>query len=370
MRIPLYLVGGAVRDLYLGRPVRDVDLGVEGDGVRFARRLARDLGAPAREHPRFGTATVMLSEGARLDVATARTETYDRPGALPRIHPGSLAEDLARRDFTINAMALALAPGPPLLFDPYGGRADLARGVIRMLHPASARDDPTRAFRAVLYANRLGFRVEPRTRRWIGEAVREGVFRQISGDRLRREIARIFSEAGWASAVAWMSRLGLPNAVHPALSGDSPVRPRLKRLERLAADSPDGVTWLAPLLVWAADLTTKESRELGERLNLSRVPAGILRRWAESRRPGARVSSSVVSSDEALSAAAVGDGRSAAPLSREIRIRGRDLLAAGIPSGPAIGRALAAARSALRLGKITAEEELSFALDVAREARA
>src|SRR5262249_43072217 len=155
-------------------------------------------------HPRFGTATLALPGGAHLDVASARAETYAHPGALPRVRAGHLAADLARRDFTINAMALRLAPGEPRLEDPHRGPSDLARGLVRMLHPGSPHDDPTRAFRAVLYANRLGFRIAPATRRWIREAVDSGAFERISGDRRRRELVRILSEPRRAAAVSAM----------------------------------------------------------------------------------------------------------------------------------------------------------------------
>lgn len=360
------MAGGAVRDLLLARPVRDVDLVVEADGVRFARRLARRLDARLSEHPRFGTAALELPGGGRLDIATARAETYAHPGALPRVRPGGMAEDLARRDFTVNAMALSVEPGALRLLDPHGGRRDLDRGILRMLHRDSPQDDPTRAFRAVLYANRLGLRVEPATRGWIREAVRAGAFDRISGDRLRREIARILSEPNRAAAVGRMSRLGLTAVVHPTLSADSRTRARLRRAERLAGSSPAGATWMAYLLVWAADLGEEESRQVATRLNLPRGPAGALRRWPQRRRQ-ARSWGAALSADEALAAAALWSGRAAAALSRSIRIRGRDLVTAGIPPGPAIGRALEATRSARRLGRIAAEEELSFALDVARK---
>ncbi|MGE5278706.1 MAG: hypothetical protein ACM3SU_17085 [Acidobacteriota bacterium] len=363
-RTPLYLAGGAVRDLLIGRPVRDLDLVVEGDGLAFGRDLARRLGLPVRAHPRFGTASIELPESNRLDVAGCRAETYAHPGALPRVRPGTMAEDLARRDFTINAMALRIWPGPCRLLDPHGGRADLGRGVVRMLHPASPRDDPTRAFRAVLYGNRLGFRLEPRTRGWIRDAVCSGAFERISGDRLRRELARILSEPGRAGALGRMSRLGLIPVLHPALSGDARARARLARAERLDGRPLSGATWLAYLLVWATGLTGEEARQLAARLNLPRGPARVLGRWPDRRRSAG---AAPLDADEALALAALSGGRTAR-LSRDIRIRGADLLAAGIAPGPAVGRALAATRSARLAGRIPPEEELAFALRVAREA--
>jgi tRNA nucleotidyltransferase (CCA-adding enzyme) len=373
MKTPLYVAGGAVRDLRLARGVRDLDLVVEGDGLGFARRLADRLGARAREHPRFGTAALTLPGGGGLDIATARGETYGHPGALPRVHSAGMDEDLARRDFTINAMAISVAPGPPRLLDPHGGAVDLESGLIRMLHPASPHDDPTRAFRAALYANRLGFRVEPSTRRWIREAIRAGAFERVSADRVRREIQRLLSEPHRAGAVSQLTRLGLSPVVHPALPGGARTRNLLERGERLARKFPSGATWLAWLLLWGADLTVEQAGEIAVRLNLPRVPARLLRRWPELRRQISRnrmAPAASLSPDERLAVSVLAGRRSGAGLPPDLRVRGRDLVAAGIRPGPAIGSALAATRSARRLGRIAAEEELSFALEAARKARA
>jgi tRNA nucleotidyltransferase (CCA-adding enzyme) len=362
-----------VRDLLLRRPVRDLDLVVEGDGIAFARRLAPRLSSTAlREHARFGTATLELPGGGRLDVATARSETYRLPGALPEVRPGPLGEDLARRDFTVNAMALKVAPGTPLLIDPYGGRADLARRAIRMLHADSARDDPTRCFRAVRYANRLGFRIEPSTRRWIEDRARDGMLGRLSGDRLRREITRILSEPNRAAAVGLLSRLGLDRAVHEALSASPRVRACLTRAERLDRASGDKASWFGYLLVWAAGLREAEAAALARGLRLPRAQARALARWPELRKRLQRASGdapSDLSDDERLAAAACFPRRRSASVSVPLSVRGRDLVAAGIAPGPAIGRALAATRSARHLGRIAAEEELAFAVAAACRAR-
>src|SRR3954451_22837564 len=161
-RQPIYLVGGAVRDLLLGRERADVDLMVEGD----ATALAAELGGANSEHDRFGTVKVDV-EGHEVDIAGARTETYEKPGALPTVTPAaSVEEHLARRDFTVNAMAIPLQ-GEPRLLDPHGGKSDLEQGLLRVLHDRSFVDDPTRAIRAARYASRFGFRLEPRTERLL-----------------------------------------------------------------------------------------------------------------------------------------------------------------------------------------------------------
>ena len=170
---PAYLVGGAVRDLLRGATAVDLDLAVESDARAVARALAERLGGAAREHERFGTATVR-ADTLSFDLATTRTETYDEPGALPRVEAASLADDLKRRDFTVNAMAVALA-GDDLghLYDPHGGLADLRGGVVRILHAGSFLDDPTRLLRAVRYETRLGFEMDEDSERAARAALAE-----------------------------------------------------------------------------------------------------------------------------------------------------------------------------------------------------
>ena len=379
-----------MRDLLAGHPVRDVDLVVEGDGVEFARALAQRLRAPIRAHERFGTATLTLSAGNRLDVASTRRESYAAPGALPAVaFPASIAEDLARRDFTVNAMALALAPGRGLV-DPYGGRADLAGGVLRALHDASFRDDPTRALRAVRYANRYGFRLDSATGRAMREAAKTGVFARVSGDRLRRELIKILEEPGRASAVRRLRGLGLDLAIAPPLARVKGAGARLNAVEALSVVATDGegVTWLAYLLAWMGTLPARDVREVARRLDVSGTERARLLAWPATRRRLSRglarrrpseiaKRTAGLSRDELVAAAAglaAPDRRvlrkSLAPGSRgRLSIRGADLLAAGIPPGEAIGRALARTRDALLDRVIAPEEELAFALREARRRR-
>ena len=382
---PLYVVGGAVRDLLLGRAVMDVDLVVTADAAAFARRVASALGGRATSHGRFGTATVELRIGARVDVATLRKEEYEEPGALPRVGPGSLADDLARRDFTVNAMAVEVAEAKvPVLVDPSGGREDLRRKRIRALHPLSFRDDPTRAFRAVRYANRLGFRIDPGTRARIREAARGGALDTISADRLRREIALLFSEPNRAAAVRNLARLGLARAVHPALGGDAETLRRLRAAELLTRESGAPPGWVVYLLSWMGDVSLPAAREIAARLNLPRKVRDRVTAWPAVRerllrasrgRPGGLAEAvSRLDPDTLLAAAATAPpsarrailaARSAPPGPR-LSIGGADLVAAGIPPGPAIGRALARTLAARRDGAIPAEEELAYALKAAR----
>ena len=380
-----YLVGGAVRDLLLGRPVRDADVALEGTASELAVALAARLGAACTAHVRFATATLELPGGARLDVAATRRESYARPGALPKVESGApIEEDLARRDFTIHAMALELSPRARLL-DPRGGREDLERRRIRFLHPDSPKDDPTRALRAVRYANRLDFAVAPEARRQIQAAIAAGAFDAVSGDRLRREFALILTEEGRARAPRLLRGLGVDRAIAPALA--RAARGAGRRIERTART---GVApgWLCYLLAWMAPSTPRELRQVADRLSVTGREREMLLRWPQTRR---RLRAGLatlapskrrrlvrgLSADEAFAARALVGARDARALAEAfaarartvLAISGADLLARGVEPGPAVGRALEAARAAREDGKIAAGEELAFALAAARRRR-
>ena len=198
MKMQVFAVGGFVRDLLLGgRPEQDFDLVVHGDGPAFARRLARRLGGSLSVYRAFGTATIEGASIGRVDVATARREHYAEPGALPTVTTrASVADDLRRRDFTINAMAVSLSPRTfGDLLDPAGGWWDLRHRTVRALHPLSFVEDPTRIFRAVRYAVRLGFSLDRDTKRLLTTAAGMGEYPALSGQRLLAEIDLIAAEA-------------------------------------------------------------------------------------------------------------------------------------------------------------------------------
>ena len=197
---PVYLVGGAVRDLLLARRRADVDLVVEGDAAALAERL----GADPVSHQRFATAKVVL-DGHEIDIAAARAESYAHPGALPEVEPAAGIEvDLARRDFTINAMAIPLR-GEPELIDPHGGRADLEAGRLRVLHRRSFEDDPTRAVRAARYASRFGFEPEAET----AALLRQADLDAVSADRREAELRRLAAEPAAARGFELLAEWGL-----------------------------------------------------------------------------------------------------------------------------------------------------------------
>jgi len=214
----LYLVGGVVRDLFLRRNNLDLDLVVDGNAIKLAQRLAAIVPARITTHSRFNTAKLRWDRWS-VDLATVRSETYDRPGTLPRVKPGTLATDLFRRDFTINAMAIELtACRYGQLIDLYGGRDDLERRLIRFLHEKSFIDDATRIWRALRYEQRLDFRLEANTRRRLKRDV--PILDTISGDRIRHELELVLKEELPEKVLRRAEELGVLARLHPSLKGN------------------------------------------------------------------------------------------------------------------------------------------------------
>ncbi len=195
MGFDVYVVGGFVRDLFLGVDNFDLDLVIEGDGIAFAAECSRRLKSRLITHRRFGTASILGAGGFKVDVATARKETYDKPAALPTVSFGVIRDDLYRRDFTFNAMAIGINKR---LFgsvvDYYGGQKDLEKGIVRALHSLSFIDDPTRILRAVRFEQRFGFAIEKNTLIWIKDALKLDMLHQVQKHRLRDELILIFKE--------------------------------------------------------------------------------------------------------------------------------------------------------------------------------
>ncbi len=220
MGLHAYMVGGSVRDLLRGERNLDIDLVVEGNAIDFARLLAGKIGARMKSHERFGTA-VLIADGLKLDVATARTEYYEAPAALPTVELSSIKRDLQRRDFTINALAVKLSPGDfGLLVDFFGGRRDLREKTIRVLHDLSFIEDPTRAFRAVRFAVRFGFKLSVHTEELLKSTLEMGLFERLSGPRLYEELLLIFKETEPVLAIEKLREYGLLKVLHPALKDE------------------------------------------------------------------------------------------------------------------------------------------------------
>ncbi|NWF78040.1 MAG: CCA tRNA nucleotidyltransferase [Chloroflexi bacterium] len=233
----VYLVGGVVRDLLLGDPSLrsglrfDLDLVVEGDAVKLAQQVAETSQAKLLAHHRFGTAKLRY-ENFTLDLATARKETYARPGALPTVAPGTLKDDLFRRDFSINAMAISLAASDyGELIDPHHGKSDLKHGLIRILHPKSFTDDATRILRAVRYEQRLGFELETQTAQLLKRDT--PMLDTISGDRIRHELELILREGQPELVIKRLAELGVLPRISPFLKGDGWITEKFGRVRRL-----------------------------------------------------------------------------------------------------------------------------------------
>jgi tRNA nucleotidyltransferase (CCA-adding enzyme) len=399
----VHLVGGPVRDLLLGRPLLDVDLLVEGgvgEAGEPALRLAKvALRADERPvaHARFGTVSVHAPAGV-VDLARARAEFYAKDGALPSVRPGTLEEDLQRRDFSVNALAVPLnrvaRRGRPALVDLVGGRRDLAARTLRILHPRSFHDDPTRALRAARFAARLGFRLERASAAALWSARAAGAFDAVSGERFRAELERGFADrssdpgrvlrrlAGWGVLDALVPGLGVPASAARAL----------RRLAELLGEPPPGLApdpLLAGLLVWLAPLPVARRRRTLARLALTGRPAArveafpaLARRLERGlRRPAGRGADDArlraLPAEELLALAASAPSavsRRVLRHAREDRARalpldGDDLLALGF-AGPALGRALAALRRACLDGRVAGRAEaLAFVEGLARRRR-
>lgn len=222
LNMPCYAVGGFVRDLLLGKPINDLDIIVEGDAIQLGKKLVEIHGGRLTPHFKFHTAIWHLPEAWRLqpstlDLITARKEAYDKPGALPTVAPSTIEDDLRRRDFTINAMALRLdGEGFGDILDPLEGQADLGRGTIRALHPKSFIDDPTRILRAIRYEGRYGFAMDAETLGML-DADSLKVLHLLSGERLRHELDLILDEEQSAGMLARAESLGVLNAIHPKM---------------------------------------------------------------------------------------------------------------------------------------------------------
>lgn len=203
-----YAVGGCVRDWALGiQRTTDLDIAVEGESLTLARRLADALRGALRLHAQFGTATVGVGR-RRIDLAMCRTETYVRHAAYPRVSPGTLTDDLFRRDFTINAMAIALDPARfGTLRDPFGGLGDVRGRRLRILHPRSFLDDPSRMLRGIRFAQRFGFQWEAATARALGEAMTAGSLGWLNAGRLRKELELMLKEPAPVACLEGLAEL-------------------------------------------------------------------------------------------------------------------------------------------------------------------
>jgi tRNA nucleotidyltransferase (CCA-adding enzyme) len=397
-RDDLALVGGAVRDLLLERTPRELDVVLAGDVASFARELAArvDAGAAAPAsltlHDRFGTAMLEWN-GGRIDIAERRAESYPAPGALPQVRPGSSEEDLERRDFTVNAIAVALGgERRGELTSVAHALEDLDAGRLRVLHERSFIDDPTRLLRLARYRARLGFELESRTEALATRALQEGALMSVSRARAGAELRLALGEAGAAAALDSMGELGVLAALAPGLRFESDLAERALAL--LPADGRSDLLLMASLLLHLTVMPTQDPEPAifgildemeftaadRERAMRSALAApGLVGSITHAGSPSQLRAALFAHTPEAIALAAALAGESsprAAEAGREwfervrlvrLQITGDDLLAAGVAPGPEIGARLTAALARKLDGGLEAgrDAELRAALDAA-----
>jgi tRNA nucleotidyltransferase (CCA-adding enzyme) len=384
--MPLYMVGGPVRDCLLRRTVTDLDLTTEGDALALARRMARDLGGAWKKFDRFDTAKLILPGRTRfapIDLATTRTETYAHPGALPDVARGTIETDLIRRDFTINAMAIRLdGARQGTLIDLHGGESDLYAGALRVLHSRSFEDDPTRLFRGVRFEQRFNFTFAADTGPLIAPAL--PLLDQVSGDRIRHELELIFRETQPWQALARLDELDILRQIEPDLRVDEWI---VERFQSQAAPFDPFTCW-----VWlACRLSERSLTRFSQRVNLARAEAldlaqvralwdtadaiarltsrsGIFRALTKFHERSLRAALTVIDQPAAREAMVLYLNEL-----REVRpaLDGTRLQDLGAPPGPLIGRILDEVQAAVLDGLIaTPQQEEEYAQQIiAREGR-
>jgi tRNA nucleotidyltransferase (CCA-adding enzyme) len=379
----VYLVGGTVRDILLGERSFDVDIAVEGDAIALAQALADALSGRIRAHAKFGTAVVLYGDDERVDVVTARTEFYDAPAALPSVEHASIREDLFRRDFTINAMAVSLKGGDfGRLVDPFGGRRDLEERVIRVLHNLSFIDDPTRIFRAIRYENRYGFRMDEHTVRLAHGCIEMGLVGDLSSARLRDELVALLEEGDVEHSILRLAELGADRAIHPHLAADDEAVRLLARLRALAREYGVEIpAWRLGLTALARKLPPDEVYEWLHRLKVRRrdaeqiaaavtVGPRLVERLRERVEPAEVVAlADRYAPDAPLYALALADLEPLHEYFRGLRdvrleVTGSDLAELGLRESPRVGEVLAELRRRKLNGELDGRES---ELEAARE---
>jgi tRNA nucleotidyltransferase (CCA-adding enzyme) len=386
-----YFVGGLVRDLLLDTPIVDVDMVIEGDGIALANRLSEELGGRVIAHKRFGTAKWLLTKRIwrqmagkaapedtlppSVDFASARTEFYIYPTALPKVERSSIKQDLHRRDFTINTLAIRLDPEHwGELLDFYGGESDLREGVIRVLHSLSFVDDPTRMLRAARLESRLGFCLDPRSEELIAEGL--PLLKRVSSDRIRHELEQIFDEPEPERVLSRLEELGVLAQIYPGLRCDKWLQGRCVVLRQVLAPEawglkPEDDAFLH-LAMLAYRLDEEQLEAFLKRLKIKRDDADDLRllpslratlpQVGRTRRPSAVYRWLQPFPARVLAAAwvAAGSGRQQGQLLRyqtewrlvEPEITGDDLKAMGLRPSPLFGQLLEVLRDARLDGKV------------------
>jgi tRNA nucleotidyltransferase (CCA-adding enzyme) len=397
----VFVVGGFVRDLLLGRRNFELDVMVEGEGIYLAKVLSRLFGAKMISHEQFMTAVLYMPDGTRIDIATCRKERYKHPAALPEVEPATAEEDLYRRDFSINAMAIDISKERfGELLDVCGGLPDLESGLIRVLHERSFIDDPTRVFRAVRFEKRFSFSIESNTMRLLKEAIECGMLSLLTPDRIKHEWIRICSEENPQPHILRMEELDMLRWIDSSLS----FRSQEQRLalssivsveERLAGSNVSYERWLLYLMPLLDGATNEDIERLCRRYSISSRHLQAFLQLSSLddvlERTRAKLSPSSLKrlldrfNTEALIyalAKAISFGESHEMAKEQLLaylekyrherpdISGSDIIGAGIPAGPWIGTALDEALKVKLDEGADRQRQLEVALKTARKALA
>ncbi len=395
--VDAYVVGGVVRDLILGVPTFDLDVVVEERGEEFAEAAAVRLGGSVKAHTRFGTAIMGVPGSGKVDVATARSEVYERPGALPVVTPGRIEQDLERRDFTINSMAVKINAGEfGRLLNLHGGYDDLTkRGVLRVLTERSFEDDPTRILRGVRFAARFGFTLEAETEQLLRQAVAEDRLTTVSGERIANEIVLILGEPEPWAPVERLATWGILDAIVAKWTVPPEAEATFVEIGRLASDGPadggEAETWRVHFLAMLEPADRSVRNMIVDRLNAGRRIRTLvleLARFEDEARAllasDARVRDSTLHrtlrrySPELLefcrarwrgTPVAERVARYVTELAHAATsLAGGDLVALGVRQGPAVGEILAKLLEARIDGAVASrEDEIALATKLARE---
>jgi tRNA nucleotidyltransferase (CCA-adding enzyme) len=386
-----YVVGGFVRDLYLYRATEDMDIVIEGDGIRFARAYSDKVGARMNSHAKFGTAVITFADSLKIDIASARMEYYQFPAALPTVEMSSIKLDLFRRDFTINTLAIQLNPKRfGTLIDFFSAFKDIKERTIRVLHNLSFVEDPTRAFRAIRFEQRFGFTIGKLTQRLIHNAVNMDFFNRLSGRRILSELRLILSEDNPTPAMVRLSEFELLKAVHPAIEWQSARQERFNSIRKVVAWydllflEESYMKWAVYLMGLLHEIDKDTTRDICSRLELPpRLTAVFCEERIQAERTLFRLEGRIPSANSELFRGLKGfrtevllfmmaitrvdavrrcisrfflQLRDVAPA-----ITGRDLQALGIAPGPVYRKILDAVVDEKLNGRLeTSEEELAF----------
>jgi tRNA nucleotidyltransferase/poly(A) polymerase len=366
-----YLVGGPVRDLLLGRNAFDVDLALEDDSAAFARALAKRVNGRVKSFPQFLTYKVVAADMPEIDIATARKERYRKPGALPLVSPGRLKDDLLRRDFSINAIALDVLTSA--LHDPTNGERDLRDRVIRVLHEESFLDDPTRIFRAIRLARRLDFALERHTAKLLRDAIDNGALGTVTKERLWRELFLAMDEADAPKILFELNKVG---ALRTLFTTRDVECARLQQMQQQVDANPEldrYVMFTSALLYGDASPIDLEGSGFSQKRARNVVQiANEIPRFADaladakSERQRFRVlrhaSPEMLSVIAATTPASETVARFNEYKNFKLALRGNEL---SVPSGPHIAKALERTREAVFTGEIGVEEAPGFARELA-----